>query len=116
MITPLTNPASAGSPRSQRAFRILVPIVAAIAGLLAATAVATSKGGQLPGQQDNLPGLVADRQASVAKLDKKAQALRAEVDQATASSASGSKQVRDARSREAALSGAAGLTALQGPG
>jgi uncharacterized protein YlxW (UPF0749 family) len=110
------NPASPDSPRSRRTFRILVPVVAAIAGLLAATAVATSKGGQLPGQQDNLPGLVADRQASVAKLDKKAQALRAAVDKSAASSATGSQQVRAARSQEAALGEAAGLTAVAGPG
>jgi uncharacterized protein YlxW (UPF0749 family) len=110
------NPASSDSPRSRRTFRILVPIVAAIAGLLAATAVATSKGGQLPGQQDNLPGLVADRQASVAKLDKKAQALRDAVDKSAATSATGSQQVRAARSQEATLGAAAGLTAVAGPG
>jgi uncharacterized protein YlxW (UPF0749 family) len=115
-VTPLRKSASADSPRARRTFRILVPIVAAIAGLLAATAVATSKGGQLPGQQDNLPGLVADRQASVAKLDKKAQALRAQVDKSTADSAAGSQQVRAARSQEAALGAAAGLTAVAGPG
>jgi uncharacterized protein YlxW (UPF0749 family) len=110
------NPVAADSARSRRTFRILVPIVAAIAGLLAATAVATSKGGQLPGQQDNLPGLVADRQASVAKLNKKAEILRAEVDKSAANSATGSEQVRAARSKEAALGAAAGLTALDGPG
>jgi uncharacterized protein YlxW (UPF0749 family) len=104
------------SERSRRTFRILVPVVAAIAGLLAATAVATSRGSQLPGQQDNLPGLVADRQAGVATLDKQAQALRAEVDQATATTATGSQQVRTARAQEAQLSGVAGLTAVSGPG
>jgi uncharacterized protein YlxW (UPF0749 family) len=115
-IAPPMKPASAESERSRRTFRILVPVVAAIAGLLAATAVATSRGGQLPGQQDNLPGLVGDRQASVAKLDKKAQQLRATVDTLTANSAAGSAQVRNARSQEATLSAGAGLTAVSGAG
>jgi uncharacterized protein YlxW (UPF0749 family) len=115
-ISPPGKPASSDSPRSRRTFKLLVPVVAAVAGLLAATAVATSRGSELPGQNDNLPGLVADRQASVAKLDKKAEQLRAAVDKSAASSATGSRQVRDARSQEAALEGAAGLTNVSGAG
>jgi uncharacterized protein YlxW (UPF0749 family) len=120
-IGPPTKPASPDfaspdSERSRRTFKILVPVIAAFAGLLAATAVATSRGGQLPGQHDNLPGLVADRQAAVAKLDKKAQQLRAAVDKGAGSAAAGSQQVRIARSQEAALGGVAGLTAVSGAG
>jgi uncharacterized protein YlxW (UPF0749 family) len=119
-ITPPLKPSSAvnavDSPRSRRTFKILVPVVAAVAGLLAATAVATSRGGQLPGQRDNLPGLVADRQASVASLDKKAQRLRAEVDKSAGAAAAGSQQVRAARAQEAALDGVAGLTKVSGSG
>jgi uncharacterized protein YlxW (UPF0749 family) len=88
----------------------------AVAGLLAATAVATSRGSQLPGQRDNLPGLVADRQASLVKLERQAQALRARVDKAAATSASGSKRVQAARSQEAGVSDDAGLTAVSGAG
>jgi uncharacterized protein YlxW (UPF0749 family) len=115
-IAPPTKPASSDSIRSARTFKILVPVVAAIAGLLAATAVATSRGGELPGQNDNLPGLIADRQSSFAKLDKKAQQLRAAVDASAATAAAGSAKVRMARSQEAALGGAAGLTAVSGAG
>ena len=119
-IVPPTKPPSgesvAASERSRRTFKILVPVIAAVAGLLAATAVATSQGGQLPGQRDNLPGLVADRQAAVARLDRKAQQLRAAVDRSAGTSAAGSQQVRIARSQEAALDGAAGLTAVSGAG
>jgi uncharacterized protein YlxW (UPF0749 family) len=102
--------------RSSSSFRFLVPVVAAIAGLLAATAVATSHGGQLPGQRDNLPGLVADRQASVAKLDREARALRARVDAQAAGAATGSARVRVARSQAAAAGVQAGLVAVNGPG
>lgn len=102
--------------RSSSTFRLLVPVVAAVAGLLAATAVATSRGDQLPGQRDNLPGAVADRQASVAKLERWARQLRADVDAQTAGSAAGSARVRVARTQEAAAGGLAGLTAVSGPG
>jgi uncharacterized protein YlxW (UPF0749 family) len=102
--------------RSSSSFRFLVPVVAAIAGLLAATAVATSHGSQLPGQRDNLPGFVADRQAAVTKLDRQARDLRAQVDAQAAGAASGSERVRAARAQAAAAGIQAGLVAVSGPG
>jgi uncharacterized protein YlxW (UPF0749 family) len=102
--------------RSRSTFRFLVPVVAAVAGLLAATAIATSRGSELPGQRDNLPGLIADRQASLAGLERQAQGIRAQVEQATARSAAGSQRVREARLQEAALASAAGLTPAAGAG
>jgi uncharacterized protein YlxW (UPF0749 family) len=104
------------STASSRSFRVLVPVVFAIAGLLAATSVATSHGSQLPGQRDDLPGLVADRQAAVAKLDRQAAALRKLVDAQTAGSASGNAEVRRARSQEAQAEAQAGLPATSGAG
>lgn len=101
---------------ANRSFRVLVPVVLAIAGLLAATSVATSRGGQLPGQRDDVPGLVADRQAAVAKLDRQAAALRKSVDAQTAASASGNAQVQRARDQEAQASARAGLPATSGAG
>lgn len=102
--------------RSRSTFRFLVPVVAAVAGLLAATAVATSRGSELPGQRDNLPGLIADRQASLTRLERQAQGIRAQVDDATAQSAAGSKRVQTARSQGAALARATGLSPVSGPG
>lgn len=104
------------STAANRYFRVLVPIVFAVAGLLAATSVATSHGSQLPGQRDDLPGLVADRQAAVSKLDRQATALRKLVDAQTAGSASGNAQVRRARSQEAQMEVRAGLPATSGAG
>jgi uncharacterized protein YlxW (UPF0749 family) len=115
-ITPPMKPASPDSERSRRSFKLLVPVVAAVAGLLAATAVATSRGGQLPGQHDNLPGLVAARQAAVATLEKKAQQLRTAVDKSAEAAAVGSQQVRAARSQEAVLGGVVGLAPVSGAG
>lgn len=99
-----------------RTFRVLVPVVFAVAGLLAATSVATSHGSQLPGQRDDLPGLVADQQAAVAKLDRQASALRTLVDAQAATAASGNAQVRQARAQEAKAGAQAGLPAARGPG
>lgn len=87
-----------------------------MAGLLAATAIATSRGSELPGQRDDLPGLVAARQNSLTGLERQAQRIRAQVDRATARSAAGNQRVQTARSQEAALGRAAGLTPVSGPG
>lgn len=95
---------------------MLTPVVAALAGLLAATAVATSRASALPGQRDDLPGLVASRQASLATLDRQAARLRTAVDAASGGSAAGSERVRTARAEEASASGPAGLTPVTGPG
>jgi uncharacterized protein YlxW (UPF0749 family) len=103
-------------PLARRTLRVLVPVVFAVAGLLAATSVATSHGHQLPGQRDDLPGLVADRQAAVAKLDRQAAALRKRVDADAAAAASGNGQLEQARAGETKAGTAAGLPAVTGPG
>jgi uncharacterized protein YlxW (UPF0749 family) len=105
---------TSGSARGT--FRVLVPVVFAVAGLLAATSVATSQGSQLPGQRDDLPGLVADQQAAVAKLDRQAVALRTLVDEQAAGASSGNAQVRRARAQEAKAGAQAGLPATTGTG
>lgn len=109
------NPTPA-SAATRRAFRVLVPVVLAAAGLLAATSVATSRGHQLPGQRDDLPGLVADRQAAVAKLDRQATELRKQVDAQAAGAASGNGALQQARSQQARAGSAAGLPAVSGAG
>jgi uncharacterized protein YlxW (UPF0749 family) len=101
---------------ANRPFRVLVPVVFAVAGLLAATSVATSHGSQLPGQRDDLPGLVADRQAAVARLDRQATALRKLVDAQTAGSAAGNAQVQRARGQQTQAGVEAGLPATSGAG
>jgi uncharacterized protein YlxW (UPF0749 family) len=93
-----------------------VLVVAAVAGFLAATAAATSQGAPLPGQRDDLPGLVAAHQASEQKLDREARALRAQIDARTAASASGSERVRAAEAQQTGIGDVAGLTAVSGPG
>ncbi len=99
-----------------RAFRVLVPVVCAVAGLLAATSVATSHGHQLAGQRDDLPGLVSDRQSAVAALDRRATALRKRVDAEAAAASSGDAQLQQARREEAQAGSAAGLPAVSGGG
>ena len=99
-----------------RAFRLLVPVVFAVAGLLVATSVATSHGSQLPGQRDDLPGLVSDRQAAVARLDRQAAALRKQVDAEAARASSGSGQLQQIRRQQTLAGVQAGLPAASGPG
>lgn len=112
----MTTPAARPRRRHSRLFHWLVSVVAAIAGLLAATAAASSHGSQLPGQRDDLPGLVAAHQATESNLDRQARQLRTQIDADTARSASGNAQVRTAHDRETALNAVAGLTAVTGPG
>jgi uncharacterized protein YlxW (UPF0749 family) len=107
---------TSSSAGTRRLFRVLVPVVLAAAGLLVATSVATSHGHQLPGQRDDLPGLVADRQAAVSKLDRQAAALRKQVDAEAAGAASGNGALRQARSQQARAGSEAGLPATSGPG
>jgi uncharacterized protein YlxW (UPF0749 family) len=78
--------------------------------------VATSHGGQLPGQRDDMPGLVADRQAAVAKLDRQASALRKLVDAQAAGASSGNAALQRARSQQAKEGADAGLPAVSGAG
>ncbi len=96
--------------------RVLVPVIAASAGLLAATAVATSRGGQLGGQPDNVPALVAARQSDVTDLERQARKLRTQVDAETAASAAGNVEVRRASAREAVAAAQASVSAVSGPG
>ena len=102
--------------RSASTFRILVPVVAAVAGLLAAVAVASSRGAQLPGQRTDLPSLVASRQSAVARLQQQAAALRSQVDARTAGTAAGNEQVQKAQQAESQAGTLAGTAAVSGPG
>ena len=102
--------------RSASTFRILVPVVAAVAGLLAAVAIASSRGSQLPGQRMDLPALVASRQSEMARLQKQAAALRSQVDARTAGSATGNEQIRKAQQAESKAGSLAGTAAVSGQG
>ncbi len=99
-----------------RYFRALTPVIGVVAGLLAATAIATSHGRELSGQRDNLPQLVAGRQDAVADLDQQAARLRSEVDELSRKSAVDSRAVQQARAAEAKAGQLAGLDPAEGAG
>jgi uncharacterized protein YlxW (UPF0749 family) len=95
---------------------VVVPLAAAAAGLLMATAASTSRGTELRGQRDQLPQLVVAEQARVADLERQASQLRGDVEAGTQAQAGADRRVANAQAATARLSGPAGLAAVEGPG
>lgn len=103
-----------GRPRSR--YRTVVPLAAAAAGLLMATAAATSRGTDLRGQRDQLPQLVVAEQGRVADLEQQVSRLRGDVEAQTQAQAGADARVAAARRDAAELADPAGLSAVRGPG
>jgi uncharacterized protein YlxW (UPF0749 family) len=105
-------------PRGARtAWAVLVPVTAALAGLLFATSASTAQGTDLRGGRfSQLTDLITAAQDDVASQERTAAALRAQVDEATRRAATGSTAVARETARADALAPAAGLEAVQGPG
>lgn len=92
--------------------RLLVPVVACLAGLLFATSASTAQGTDLrAGRRLQLTELIAQERAEVDRQEALAAELREEVEGATARSARGVEDDDDAE----ALLQAAGLTPVEGP-
>ncbi|HSP37446.1 MAG TPA: DUF881 domain-containing protein [Frankiaceae bacterium] len=117
---PPGSPAPTGDHQTARRrrsrFRVVVPLVAAAAGLLMSTAAATSRGTELRGQRDQLPQLVVAQQGRVADLEGQVSRLRGDVEARTQAQAGADVGVADATSAAARLSGPAGLVPVTGPG
>jgi uncharacterized protein YlxW (UPF0749 family) len=107
-------PSDLRGPR--RRYRLLVPLVAATAGLLMTTASVTSRGTELRGARDQLPQLVVAEQQRVADLESQVSVLRGEVEARTRTSAGADARVAAANRDAAALAGPAGLEPVAGPG
>jgi uncharacterized protein YlxW (UPF0749 family) len=105
-------------PRGARsAWAVLVPVTAALAGLLFATSASTAQGTDLRGGRfSQLTDLISAAQDDVAAQERTAAALRAQVDDATRRAAAGSSTVARETARADALAPAAGLQAVQGAG
>ena len=100
-----------------RGWRFLVPLVAAVAGLLFATSAATARGTDLrAGRSDRLADLILRENAQVARLADRAEQLRREVLAATGGDAGADGRVEQARRSLAPLESIAGLDPLSGPG
>jgi uncharacterized protein YlxW (UPF0749 family) len=105
-------------PRGARtAWAVLVPVTAALAGLLFATSASTAQGTDLRGGRfSQLTDLINAAQDDVVSQERTAAALRAQVNEATRRAAAGSSTVAREAARADALAPAAGLEAVQGPG
>ena len=105
------------TPQRRRAWRVLVPVTALLAGLLFAASASTARGTDLrAGRFSDLTGLIDASSKDVRKQEQQAAGLRREVDGATKTAAAGSSTVAAETARGDALLRGAGLTAVSGPG
>jgi len=98
-------------------WRIAVPVVCLLGGLLFAVSANTSAGYDLRGgRTTELSALVRDAEARVASAERRLVDLRGELERLEVSAAGSDERVVAARVEAAALGPAAGLTELVGPG
>lgn len=100
----------------RRGWSALVPVVAAMAGLLFTTTARTAGGTELRTARPELPGLIAERRRQIASADARAAALRHEIERQTDAQARSDARVAEQRARADALRTATGLPAQHGPG
>ena len=97
-----------------RSWRVAVVVVCALAGLLLGTARAYSGGQEIRNRSSDLSVLVSGAEQRVQVLNRQATTLQHQVDAAAGGDVS--PQIASARADADALRGAAGLTAVHGPG
>lgn len=98
-------------------WRVAVPVVCLLAGLLFAASANTSAGYDLRGgRTTELSGLVRDAEARVAAAESRLGRLRDQIEELESSAAGSDERVRAVRADAAALGAPVGLTALVGPG
>lgn len=101
----------------RRTWRLVVPVVFALAGVLFATSAGAARGGDLRGgARTDLPGVIRAEQQRVVRATAVVERLRAQVDAATAAAARADQRVRAEVEAARALSIAAGFTPVEGPG
>jgi uncharacterized protein YlxW (UPF0749 family) len=96
---------------------MLVPVIAALAGLLFTTSAHTAAGTNL--REDRRPELtrvIADRNAQVQQETSRAAALRNDIDTVTGTEAGSDSRIAAQQQRADASRAAAGFTAVHGPG
>ena len=107
---------SAPGPR-RSPWRIAVPLVLVLAGLLMATSAATARGTDLRSERrTDLADLVRSQLARAATAQDAVRRLRDDVDRLTAAQGTRDAPVGVARAQGDALAPGVGLTAMNGPG
>lgn len=103
--------------RRRRRWSLLVPVIAALAGLLFTTTAHTAAGTNLrDDRRPELSRLIGERKVQVEDEANRAAALRAEIDDTTRTEAGSDGRVAEQQQRADASKQAAGFTALHGPG
>jgi uncharacterized protein YlxW (UPF0749 family) len=96
---------------------MLVPLIAALAGLLFTTSAHTSAGTNLrDDRRPELTRLIGERRAQVERHTATAARLRADIDRRTGDQAGSDDRIGEQQERARRSRGAAGFTALRGPG
>jgi uncharacterized protein YlxW (UPF0749 family) len=105
------------SPRRSRRWALLVPLIAALAGLLFTTTAHTSAGTALrDDRRPELTKLITDQESRVAAEASTEAALRSRIDSATRAQAGSDSGIQQQTQRADGQEQLVGLTALHGPG
>ena len=109
--------ASGATRWSRRRWALLVPLIAALAGVLFTTTARTAAGTTLrDDRRPELTRLIVDREAQLAAETDAAAALRSRIDAITNGQAGSDTRIQQQTQRADASRAAAGLTAVHGPG
>jgi uncharacterized protein YlxW (UPF0749 family) len=101
----------------QRGWSLLVPLIAAFAGLLLTTTARTAAGTTL--REDRRPQiakLIEERRQQIEDDNKISAGLRADIDASTEAQAGSDSRIAEQQARANAIKLAAGLTKVHGPG
>ena len=93
----------------------LVPLAAALAGLIFAMSFTTARGTEIRSAGRDLPGLVREQNGNVTRKAEEVRRLQAEVDRLSAAAAPGNTEVQGVASQAQALAAAVGTQAVHGP-
>ena len=104
-----------GTRSRSRAWALVVPLVAGLAGVLFATSYATAHGTELRSVGRDLPGLIADQSRDAETKANQVAQLQAEVDRLSAVAAPGNATVQSLRDRTATLAPLVGTQPVKGP-
>lgn len=93
---------------------LLVPLTAALGGLMFAAGATTARGTDLRTSETDLPGIIRSEAAKVEQRASRVAAVRAEIYKVQAATDAGA-QLKALREQREAISAPAGLTAVHGP-
>jgi len=100
----------------RRRWRLAVPLVLALAGVLFATSAGASRGRDLRGDRGNLPDLIRAEEGRLADVTERIEGLRADIQAATDAAARSDDRIGAVSEQADALAFAAGVGPVTGPG